>query len=164
VWPLRPLFGDAARRRPMARAVVDHLLRPWEGRRLVPPLAVEREGAAPSGALPVDERVLRDPDRSPALVLAGPWAGAELELALYTESGYDPARFGPLAGEGPWRVSLREALRADSFRLADALIQTADFDATRAYLEVRIVRDGELVAASEWIELAWEPGLLELLR
>jgi hypothetical protein len=77
--------------------------------------------------------------------------------------GYEPFPLGELEGGG-FELSLRELLARTNgvLNAGGFLMQAADLGEERAYLELRALdADGRLQAASAWIELAFEPGLLE---
>ncbi|MEX1024961.1 MAG: hypothetical protein WD226_07775 [Planctomycetota bacterium] len=143
VWPERPLFGF----RDSVRARADDAL----------PLAVRLEEP-----LVLDERALQSGAGSPVLHLesAAP-ADARLEVLLFTPSGYEVATNFEAGGGGAdaATLDLRRVVLARGPRtsLADAWLQAVDLGAERMFLEFRFVANGEVLAASEWLELRWEP-------
>ena len=173
VWPLRALFdpdplvletAPLLREVPPPRGPLEGALWPLDDPPRVPRLEVTREDRADLGALVVDERVFQAAvDRSDALRLRCRYPGAMLELAVYTELGYETAPLGPLDEAEEHTLTLMQTMGASSgaATIAQTLMQAADLGATRAFLEIRIVgAGGELVAASRWIELVWRPELL----
>lgn len=171
VWPLRRMFPAGAGERDLLRLGEgrwhDPFADPWPPGLARIELVLPAEPTVPDTTLArptltVDERAAHEPDRSPVLEVLGSFPGASFELVLYTELGYEPVPWPAAAAESRRSLSLRQALLCTGFvSLGEALILTADLGATRAYLEVRAVgADGAVLAASEWIELVWEPDLL----
>jgi len=170
VWPLRVMFAESVpgeREVEPASAPVAGLV--WlfgEAPRTVPLLTVAAGGAVEFGPLAIDLDVARG--GGPELALPGGHPGP-FELAVYTELGYEAATWRPAGpGADAPRITLGEALRLRGLAtLGDALIQAADTGSTRAYLEVRALRDGEpgapALATSRLLPLVWEPDLLARL-
>ncbi len=158
VWPLRPLFGFETSARAMAVSLrADGTLWPFDDPRSVAFLALlDGEGTA-LDRLGLDERsFLSESDRSPRIHVAGAPHGARLEVVAFTELGYEPARLAPA------EISLMRLLASSNgvASIGETLRQAADVGATRAYLEFRAVgNDGELLAASPWVEVVWDPAL-----
>lgn len=165
IWPDWPLFGrvESERQHPAGRG--GELLRPEDVDRSRVQILEVRVDAAP---LLVDRRVADEPDRSPRLVLevAPGLEGATLECIVFTKQGYEPAAWPTPLGGVDLELSLRQVLllQGPVTTLAAALYQAADLGATNAYLELRILREGQVVASSEWIELAFERALLDQVR
>ena len=164
VWPWRPLFtGEHNDREPITPRR-DGFVRPFdEHASLVPTLPVTVDGRADFEAIPVDDRALSiDPDTSPRIQVHGHFPDAYLDFVLYTELGYEPAPWRAAGEAEVHEISLVELGRLQSDMAVATpgavLQQTADFGATRAYLEVRAVRiaDGKVLAASPLLLLAWE--------
>lgn len=167
VWPWRLAFVPQAER---ARAALvdarpDGSLWPLDDARSVPEFALLDADGIRLERLSIDERaLLAEVDRSPRLRLAGAPGGARLEAVLFTELGYEPFELGPLALDGAGSFSVMQLLTRSNVvaTLADLLAQTADLGGTRAYLELRAYgAQGEVRAASRWIELDWPPELRE---
>jgi len=162
VWPLRAMF-PATPERPLAVAArADGTAWPFDDSPVVALLALRDEAGGEPVRLELDERSFQSvPDRSPRLAF-GPFEGAlRIEVVAYTELGYASALLG---GPGSGETSLMRILSAaDTSRVAtigDALLQARDVGATRAFLELRAVgAEGALLAASPWIEVAWDPAL-----
>jgi hypothetical protein len=166
VWPLRPMFAPSREIESAVplRSGPEPLASLWplDDAAAVPLLRVTREGRDDFGPLVLDERVFAsEVDRSDVLELAGAPEG-RIELAVYTELGYESA----LAELGAERstLSLKQILAAKSqtATIAESLLHAADFaGATRAFLELRSLgQAGELLAASRWIELVWRPEVV----
>ncbi len=172
VWPWRPMFGwQSSARQPSIAVRGDGSLWPLDDASRLPRLTLGLEGGAEVGTLFLDERALRaEDDRSTRLVIVGA-PGAPLELVLHTEVGYEPAAAGALDAEGRGTLSLMQLLdlsvtdggKSPIANLAQALAHASDLGATRAFIELRVLgpdgRRGEVLAASRWIELRWDPAL-----
>jgi hypothetical protein len=184
VWPYRPLFpGPEAERPALVVDPRDDLLFLFGGRaRRVAGVPIAVDGllvpatGAEGPALAADERLFLQPgleDTSPELEIFGAHAGERFELVLYTELGYAAAAWNApeprapsseRADLGPRRALRLRAALNEHAPLALALVQAADFGATRALLEVRVLdAAGRLVAASTPVRIEWAPALRELL-
>lgn len=167
VWPWRLAFvaGPERARAALVEARADGSLWPLDDARRVPELVLSDANGAGLERLELDERaLLAREDRSPRVRIAGGPGGASLEVVLFTELGYEPFELGPLDGAGAGSFSLMQLLVSSNgvCALAELLAQAADLGATRAYLELRArAAEGEVRAASRWIELVWPPGLRE---
>ena len=100
-------------------------------------------------------------DPTPRLWLAGVPAGTRVLAVLYTELGFEEAFLAP--GD---TLTVRELLAREGggVTLGDALLFPATLGAARAFLELRALADGAVVATSDWIELAWTPDVVAAAR
>ncbi len=168
VWPLRLLFQGPERARASVAPVRNGFVRPEERNPHVALLEVTVDGAAP-GAIPVDIRAIDvGEDTSPRFEIHGRFPDAWFEFVLYTELGYEPAPWRVAGDAEVHAITLRElcALSEEVVaRPAEVLFQTADFGATRAWLEVRAVRitDGVVLATSPFLALEWDADVLDRL-
>jgi hypothetical protein len=165
VWPWRLAFAhaDELRRSPLVAPRGDGSFWPLDELMTVALLEARAEDSA--AGLVLDQRAFRAAeDRSPRLAIrAGP-AGAELELVLYTEIGYEPYPCGRLGADGAAALSMMQLLElSNGITAAGFLRQAADLGAMGAYLEARaLAADGTVLAASRWLPIAWPPELLAL--
>lgn len=165
IWPLRPLF-QGSRELVTVVPLRDGFVRPRiGGARPDAPIGWTSSERTSDGAVPVDMRIAAvGHDTSPRIIFTGGDRGTILVVVLYTEMGYESARWRE-AGEGrTHEISLRELAALNQGCVGtpgQVLLQTADLGATRAYLEVRALRstDGSMMAASDWIPLVWDAGL-----
>jgi hypothetical protein len=113
--------------------------------------------------LALDERCLPSgDDRSARLRVRSP-AGTALEALVVCALGYEPFPLGPLVS-GESDLSLRELLARSNGVLTagEFLMQAADLGERRACLELRALDEASRPqAASTWVPLEWEPGLLQ---
>ena len=95
--------------------------------------------------------------------IALPLIGTDgVELVLHTELGYQAF---------PWdvestRVSLMQAFGTSNgtVTMGDVFLLAASTGARAAYLEVREAGGGTEAASSPWVELRWDPEVLDLVR
>jgi hypothetical protein len=163
VWPDRAMFAVSGERPRAFAPRPDGTLWPFDDPPTVPVLALrDGEGGEPT-RFEVDERsYLSEVDRSPRLLFEPPAEALGLEAAVYTELGSHVAPLGDARGGETSLMLLLSAADepAHVAALGDALKQANDVGATRAFLELRLVGpQGELRAASPWVELVWDPEL-----
>ncbi len=171
VWPLRPLFGFETSARAMAASLRgDGTLWPFDDPPTAAPLVVQEGEGQALERLALDERsFVSEIDRSPRIFVAGAPQGSRLEVVAFTELGYEPARLVPEtpAADPRAEISLMRLLASSNgvASIGQTLRQAADVGALRAYLEFRAVGpEGELLAASPWVEVVWDPTLRKAQR
>jgi hypothetical protein len=176
LWPWRPLFDGAETAREWRRGSEADVLLP-ERAGAAPELEVRLyDGEREETRLYLDERLWIEPGRTlappPRIEIhgAGPtW----IEAVLVTDLGYQAAPIAAFAvppTHGRATASLRDVLMAPvgsgGILLWQALAQSADLGATRAFLELRrhtapklAQSGGAPQAISRWIPLEWSPAL-----
>jgi len=160
VWPWRPVIEVAGPNtfRELLFEIAGGVGYPIDERgRQAAKLEVRRADGEPLGVLSVLSSFAiqgAELDPSPRLAaqldpaLASP---AAWELLFICELGYRVVRLDTPSRE--LKLSVREALLA----VEDVFLLAVDFRAERGFLELRAVAgDGEVLASSSWIELAWE--------